>query len=181
MTASAQSGEKNPTSGAETIRWRLQDLYPDLASLDQDLVTARAAAADFEREYQGNQAFRDDQTLCQALESLEQILLRTYRALSYSYLLWSSDTENQGNGALLQRVREIHTQIEKKILFFELEWTQLSDERARALLGAESVQPYGHYLEVQRRRRPHLRSEAEEKILAEKSSNRPLRLGSPLR
>ena len=155
--------------GSEEIRWQLEDLYPDQASLDQDLDKAQKSAEEFSRKYSDKQAFQDDHTLSQALQSLEEILLRAYRALSYGYLHWSTDTENPENGARLQRLRETHTRIQKKILFFELQWTQLSEKQAADLLEAVSITPYRHYLEVQRRRRPHLRSESEEKILAEKA------------
>ena len=169
MTTKDSQSRTTSTFGAEEIHWQLEDLYPDRASLDRDLEKARASAAQFEQRYPGKKAFQNECTLSQALQNIEEILLRAYRALSYGYLLWSTDTENPGNGALLQRLRETHTEIQKKILFFDLQWTKLAKKEARALLQGESIAAYRHYLEVQRRRRPHLRSESEEKILAEKA------------
>jgi len=57
------------------------------------------------------------------------------------------------------------------LLFFELEWMQLPEERTDALLAAPDLAHYRHYLEVQLLFRHHVLTEPEEKILAEKSVN----------
>ena len=54
-------------------------------------------------------------------------------------------------------------------MFFELEWAALDDDRAEALLAADGLDKARHYLRNARRYRPHLLSEPEEKIMAEKS------------
>jgi oligoendopeptidase F len=55
------------------------------------------------------------------------------------------------------------------LLFFELEWAALDDERADELLQADGLDKARHHLRTLRRYRPHLLSEPEEKILAEKA------------
>ena len=52
------------------------------------------------------------------------------RAGSYAALRFSTDTADPARGALLQRVQERGTAIETTLLFFELEWAALPDERA---------------------------------------------------
>ena len=59
--------------------------------------------------------------------------------------------------------------IETKLLFFELEWAALDDERADELLATEGLDFCRHHLHTARRYRPHLLCEPEEKILAEKA------------
>jgi oligoendopeptidase F len=66
-------------------------------------------------------------------------------------------------------VQERATEIETKLLFFELEWAGLSDERAEQLVDDEQLAFCAHYLRSARRYRPHLLSEPEEKIIAEKA------------
>src|ERR1035441_7138465 len=51
----------------------------------------------------------------------------------------------------------------------ELEWAALSEERAEELLASDGLDFCSHHLRNVRRYREHLLSEAEEKILAEKS------------
>ncbi len=91
------------------------------------------------------------------------------RAGYYAALRFSTDTADPANGALLQKVQEQETQLQTTLLFFELEWAALSDERAEQLLAGEGLEFCAHHLRNVRRYREHLLSEPEEKILAEKS------------
>ena len=68
-----------------------------------------------------------------------------------------------------RRCRRAATAIETTLLFFELEWAALDDERAEELLAADGLDFARHHLRTARRYRPHLLSEPEEKILAEKA------------
>ena len=61
------------------------------------------------------------------------------RAGSYAMLGFSLDTADPERGALLQRSQELGAEIEASLLFFELEWNELPDERAEALLAAEEL------------------------------------------
>ena len=55
------------------------------------------------------------------------------------------------------------------LLFFELEWAALDDERAEELLADRRARLRRHHLRTARRYRPHLLSEPEEQILTEKA------------
>ena len=79
------------------------------------------------------------------------------------------DTVDPVNGALVARVQERATAIETKLLFFDLEWAALDDDRADELLAADGLDTSRHYLRTLRRYRPHLLTEPEEKIAAEKA------------
>ena len=71
---------------------------------------------------------------------------------------------------LLQKVQERGTTLETQLLFFELEWAALDDAQAEAVLSSGvDLEFCAHYLRSARRYRPHLLSEPEERILAEKS------------
>ena len=103
------------------------------------------------------------------MRELEAIYELIGKAASYASLRFSTDTADPTRGALLQRMQELATEIETKLLFFELEWAALDDARADELLAADGLDFARHYLRSARRYRPHLLSEPEEKILAEKS------------
>jgi oligoendopeptidase F len=91
------------------------------------------------------------------------------RAGTYAALRFSTDTAEPANGALLQRVQERATAIETQLLFSELEWAAVPDERADELLAADELDFCRHYLREQRRYRPHLLSEPEERVMTEKA------------
>src|ERR1700744_1160355 len=87
------------------------------------------------------------------------------KAGSYASLRFSTDTADAARGALLQLVQERATEIETKLLFFELEWAAVPDERAEELLSADELSFCAHYLRSARRYRPHLLSQPEETIM----------------
>ena len=131
-----------------------------------DLAVARARA--FAERHDGRVAELDGDGLVEAMHELAEIQELAGRAGSYAMLSFSTNTQDSARGALLQRVRERGTEIETALLFFELEWAALDDERAEELLAAGGLDFARHHLHTQRRYRPHLLSQPEERILAEK-------------
>ncbi len=111
----------------------------------------------------------DAEGLQSAMHELEAIDDLVGRAGTYAGLRFTVDTTDAARGALLQKVEERGTAIETQMLFFELEWAALDDERAEALLAAPGLDFCRHHLRTIRRYRPHLLSEPEEKIVAEKA------------
>src|SRR5207237_1316698 len=107
--------------------------------------------------------------LAEAMHELERIQDLAGRASSYAGLAFSTDTADPARGALLQQAEERATEIETRLLFFELEWAALDDEHAERLLSSPELDFCRHFLRSARRYRPHLLSEPEEKVLAEKS------------
>src|SRR5918998_33509 len=111
----------------------------------------------------------DGAGLVAAMRELAEIQDLLGRAGSYAVLNFSGDTADPPRGALLQKVQEGETAIETALLFFELEWAALDDARAEELLASEGLDFARHHLRTARRYRPHLLSEPEEKVLAEKA------------
>ena len=123
----------------------------------------------FAERYAGKLGELDSAGLGEAMAELAAIYELVGRAGSYAALRFYTDTATPANGALLQKVQERETQIATTLLFFELEWAALSDERAEELLAGEGLDFCRHYLRNARRYREHLLTEPEEKILAEKA------------
>ena len=162
------NGDANRTTGAEGVHWDLDALYPGPEALERDLEQTQNRADGFEQRYRGRVSRLDNRELAQAVQEFEALQVGLGRSASYAYLRWCTDTQDPPRGALLQKTREASAQLVRKILFFELEWLQLDEARAAELLSSQELQPFRHYLEVERRRAPHVLSEPEEKILAEK-------------
>jgi oligoendopeptidase F len=139
------------------------------AGAEQMLGEARDRAATFAETYAGKVSELDDEGLRAAMEELETINDLVGRVGTYASLRFATDTADPQRGALLQLVQERATEIETLLLFFELEWAAVDDDRAAELLASAALGRYRHHLQSVRRYRPHLLSEPEEKILAEKS------------
>ena len=133
------------------------------------LDEARDRAARFAETHVGKVAELDSSGLADAMRELEVINELIGRVGSYASLRFAVDTAEPAHGALLQLVQERATEIETLLLFFELEWAALEDDRAQDLLADERLDFCRHHLQSVRRYRPHLLSESEEKIFAEKS------------
>jgi oligoendopeptidase F len=135
----------------------------------RQLDEARDRAAAFSARYAGKIADLDAAGLAEAMHELAAINELVGKAGSFASLRFATDTADSTRGALLQLVQERATEIETKLLFFELEWAALDDARAEELLTAEELEFCRHYLRSARRYRPHLLTEPEETIMAEKT------------
>jgi oligoendopeptidase F len=135
------------------------------------LDEAVSRSATFADTYVGRLATLSAAELTTAMRELAQISELAHKAGSFASLRFSTDTADPVRGALLQKVDERGTEIDTKLLFFELEWAALDDEHADRLLaeGGDELAFARYFLKSSRRYRPHLLSEPEEKILAEKS------------
>lgn len=158
-------------TGAEDVTWNLAHLYAgaDDPALNRDLDAADARAAALRERYYGRLAGLDAAALVEMLREYEAIVELSAKVESYAHLAWAADTNDPARGALLQRATERDSRLSQELVFVELEWAQAPDDVADRLIASPELARYRHFLEKARRYRPHLLSEPEEKILAEKS------------
>ncbi len=151
--------------------WDLSPLVDgdEAVGVERELDEATRLAEAFAAAHAGRMSELDGAGLACAMRELAEIHELVGKAGSYASLRFATDTGDPARGALLQRVQERATAIETKLLFFELEWAALDDERVAELLEHDGLDFCRHYLRSVRRYRPHLLSEPEEKVLAEKS------------
>ena len=155
----------------ESVRWDLSDLYAGAndPAIDTDLDRCDREADELVARFRGKIAELDAGGFAGLVSGYEAIEERAANVGIYAQLAWSVDTQSPERGALLQRVTERSSKLEQKLLFFELEWAALDDDRAAALLADAAVARWLHFLTIARRYRPHLLSEPEERILSEKA------------
>ena len=159
----------------EDVAWNLDPLLDGGADDPDSAVTAMIAESQARADAfaaglrRARSAELDGAGLIAAMHELEAIQEVLGRAGSYAMLNFAGDTADPPRGALLQKVQEGATKIETTLLFFELEWAALDDDRADELLATDGLDFARHHLRTARRYRPHLLSEPEEKILAEKA------------
>jgi oligoendopeptidase F len=157
----------------EAVAWDLSPLLDGAddpgAAVTQTLAEAQQRADAFAEAHAGKVAELDGPGLVAAMHELEALQEQLGRAGSYAMLNFSGNTADPARGALLQKLQEGATGIETTLLFFELEWAALDDDRADELLAADGLDFVRHHLRTARRYRPHLLSEPEEKVMAEKN------------
>jgi oligoendopeptidase F len=155
-------------TGAETVRWDLSHLYATAEDLHADLEGATSDAGAFAERYRGRVGDMSASDLAEALRSYEALHDRLGRAYTYAYLAWSTDTNDAARGALLQKVREAYTEATQALIFFDLEWLAVPDERAEELLADDALAAFRHYLEVERLSKPYVLEEQAEQVMSAK-------------
>lgn len=167
-----QSAGESPASSAKGICWNLDDLYQGLKDptikADQQSVLRDAKA--FDEAYRGRVGDLTPEALKEALARMEGLLSTSLRSLIYTHLVFAADTANPRHGASLQAAKEANTLVNEHLIFFELEFQQIPEDKARTLLENPELQPYRHFLEKQRKLTPHTLKEGEEKIMATKEN-----------
>jgi oligoendopeptidase F len=155
----------------QATAWDLEPLIDGegRAGVERHVAEANGLASAFRDRYAGRVSELDAHALAEAMHELERIRDLAGRASSYAGLDFSTDTADPARGALLQQIEERATEIETKLLFFELEWAAVDDEHAESVLSSPELDFCRHFLRSARRYRPHLLTEPEEKVLAEKS------------
>ena len=155
---------------AADVAWDLDPLVDGRgeAGVDELLDEAERVASSV-AACRGTVAQLDAAGLASVMRELASIAELVGRAGSYAHLRFAADTTDPARGALLQHVEERATAINTKILFFELEWAALPDDRAADLLADEQLTFCRHYLAAARRYRPHLLTEPEELVMTEKA------------
>jgi oligoendopeptidase F len=155
----------------QDVAWDLEPLVDGdgPAGADRLLREADERAAAFAERHAGRVKDLDGAGLTDAMAELQAITELVGRAGSYAQLRFSVDTADPATGALLARVQEQATAVETNLLFFDLEWVAIDDDRAEELLQADGLETSRHHLRTLRRYRPHLLTEPEEKILTEKA------------
>ncbi len=133
------------------------------------LAAAQERADKLAADHAGKVDQLDGPGLVAFMRELAEIQELAGRAGSYAVLNFSINTADPARGALLQRMQELGTAIETALLFFELEWAALEDERAEELLATDGLDFARHHLRTARRYRPHLLTEPEERIMTERS------------
>jgi len=153
----------------EAANWDLEPLVEDRGpeAVEQMLTEARERAEAFAGTYKGRVTELGSEELAEAMHELAAIHDLGGRAGSYAMLSFSLDTVDPERGARLQKARELGAAIETQLLFFDLEWNDVPDERADELVAAPELGFAAHHLRNLRRYRPHQLTEPEERVLTE--------------
>ena len=157
--------------GSEDVVWDLTHLYQDQndENIETDIDSIKKRVTAFSTQYKGKLPGISSEGLLNAVIEMEDIYQKSVRISTFAYLNFVTRSNNAQVGAFLQKTQEIFAGVQKEMLFFDLEWASLEDDKARSLIENRLVQKYRHYLEKLRKYRHHQLTETEEKLLAELS------------
>lgn len=163
--------ENKILSGAEQVKWDLSDLYKstDDPQIESDKKLLISKTDEFEAKWKGRIASLDATELAELLSAYEAISDTLGKLGSFAYLQWSTNTENASFGKLMQSVTEFSSVLSQKLVFFDVEWLAVEEEKATELIQSATLSSYRHFLEASRRYKKHILSEKEEQLLTAKS------------
>lgn len=164
---------ERPTTGAETVRWDLGDLYSGLddPALDSDLETLLAKAAAFEKAYKGRLAER----LGDALDDQAEMTCLAGKLMVYLFLRRSTDATNEAIQQRLGQVLEAWSRADANHLnFYEHELVAIDEAQYQRLLREDSrVERHQSLLDHNRANREYLLEEGVERALTLRSPYGP--------
>lgn len=158
-------------NGAENIHWDLSDLYesPNDPNLKSDTEGVIKKAEKFNSNYRGRVAELDAEEFAQMLTDYEEIIHTLGKIGSFAHLIWSTNTEDSELGKLLQQANELSSEVSQKLVFSDVEWLKIDDDKANKLIESDELSKWKHYLEVSRLYKEHTLTEEAEKVLSAKS------------
>ena len=162
--------------------WDLTELLPDTA---EETIAARLT--ELEQEVSAFEAMRDQLNgfsatqkngagpgldLIPFMQAIERISEQMYVLGAYGSLWFSADTQSEEALRYEGYMQQELTQLQNRVLFFDLWWKSLSDEQAEALLPDPNLYPdYAYSLQSDRRFKPFTLAEDAEQIINTKDAN----------
>ena len=151
--------------------WDLKDLYKSDKDINfnNDKEKANNLAEDFIKRYQNEVKNLTSNELKEAIEDYEKINEKIGKLYSYVSLSFSINTDKPEYGQKYQEIRELASKIYSKLIFFELEIMNISDEKSSLLMSNEDISIWKPWLRRIFQRKPFQLSSDLEQFIAEKS------------
>jgi oligoendopeptidase F len=155
---------------ASEVAWDLEPLVDGRGEAGVDDLLAEAeslVAAVVARR--GTVASLDAAGLAELMRDVAAVHDHISRAGSYAGLRFAVDTGDAARGALMQRVEARSGVLASELVFLDLEWLEVEDERADALLADPQLAFCAHHLRTVRATRPHRLGEEAEQVDIQRS------------
>lgn len=148
--------------------WDLEAIYPTDEAWEAEFAEVKSSLPTLEA-FRGKLAESAD-TFYKALQKEDEISQKIGKLYAYAHMRYDQDTTNSFYQGLNDRVMGLAAQVGKASSFITPEILSIDEEKiAQFLIENEELKLYEHALERLNRSRPHILSEAEEKILAQAS------------
>jgi oligoendopeptidase F len=157
----------------QKIVWNLENLYKEneLQEIENDKILIKQLVEKFILNYKNKLNSKKIETnfILNALQDYEKIY--EYAYIIYSYFSYKKHQNNldENISGKYQEINEFITEIENKLMFFELELLSNSEEELVKLANSSNMEKYREYLQKEIKFKKFRLSEKEEIILNKKS------------
>lgn len=152
----------------EDVRWDVSDIVADQGGLDSVVAKAEQLADDL-ASYEGKIAELSAQDFLELMQKYGELHDALGRAGNYTGLLFSVNTQDEEIAASMQKVEELSADIAARLTFIEVEFNELSDDKAQEIINHPDAEFCSYYLEQLRRARPFQLSVKEESVMTQLS------------
>ena len=150
----------------ELGKWNLDELAknPNRKTIDRTLTKIESDAKRFEKIKKSLNPKISSGKFLKLINDIEDITEKSSVIGGYASLRYSENTQSDEATALLTRIRKFGSDIENRLLFFDLWWKRQVDEKnAKRLM--KSAGQFSEYLRFKRLLAKYSLSEPEEKII----------------
>ncbi len=149
--------------------WDLKELFPSIDSpnLEKAFQQLEEKTAEFEKNRPLLTPEISAADFQQITVQMEEIVALASRLNGFAELSFAQNTQDQTAQGLVAKTAQFVSELQNKLLFFELWWKALDDAHARRLL--QTAGDLQYYFEAMRSFKKHTLSEPEEKIINTKN------------
>ncbi|WP_291949527.1 M3 family oligoendopeptidase [Campylobacter sp.] len=140
--------------------WDLSALFKNEEELNIYIDKICKEAKQFKQNYENNLSNLSNEFFLQALKDYENLILKLSHILTYVYLVFAQDTTK---GSFYAKYENLSKEIEEHLLFFELEFCELSEEKNQNFINY--CKDYAFYLNNLIQHKQHNLSQKEERII----------------
>ena len=155
-------------AGLKQEAWDLTELLPEPS---EEIIAARLAeleeaVAQFEKGRSELSPDMGSARLLEQVQTYDDLLSRLYVLGYYGSLWFSADTQSEPALAYRNRIEQVLTGVQNRMLFFTLWWKQLNDDAVATLLPqGDKASDYRHFLDDVRRSKPFTLEESTEQLV----------------
>jgi oligoendopeptidase F len=144
--------------------WKLEDLYKDQSSWDQDYKKVKESLSKISA-FEGK--LHEPVAVKQCFELEDEVSLHTERLYVYANMKHHEDTSNPTYQALSDKARKVSVEVGEATSFISPEILSLSDAQLEKLVSNPDLAFYKQTLEEMIRQKPHTLSKDQEALLAQ--------------
>lgn len=160
----AVSGPRERAQVETRYKWKLDDLFVDVAAWEKDFAGLQADLKGIVRCKA--EALKSAVKLADCLDARFALEKRFHRLRVYAERTNDQDARKSDGQALQQRVSAVGTQTEAALSFFAPAILSIPERKLKSWMGHKRLAPYAHRIDDITRRRKHVLPPREEEIVA---------------
>ncbi|MFN8015636.1 MAG: M3 family oligoendopeptidase [Acidimicrobiia bacterium] len=152
----------------EDVAWDVSDLVEPLGGLEKVIEQSESIAKDLE-SFEGKIAELSVGDFLSLMKTYGDLHETLGRAANYTGLMFSVNTQDEDIASKMQKVEEISADISARLSFIEVEFNELDDQKAQAIINDEKAAFCRYYLIHLRRVAQYQLSTKEEALMTQLS------------